>query len=75
MFAYMDLVEELNEALNDNGGEGDFTVNSYTLQKPMDDLRSALLGIICTYDPENPDFADVSLQFPKAIPLLNEEDE
>lgn len=57
--AYNRLCDKLNEATD---SKGVLDLDADDIQKEMDDLRMFLVGIACTYEEGNPDFADLSGQ-------------
>ena len=69
-YAYNRLCKTLDGEI-DNKGNIDIHVDD--IQRHMDDLRTFIVGIICTYDEGNPDFADISEGIDLAV--FNDEDE
>ncbi len=71
MLSYDRLCEKLNSHIRKEGQDttwlddfgyikkGTIVIDSETLQKEMDNIRSLIGSIACTYDPDNEDFKDV----------------
>jgi predicted MPP superfamily phosphohydrolase len=71
---YSALVKQLNAGLNSSNGEGMVVVSADDIQEIMDDLRSDLVGIGATHQPDDPDFICV-LEEGKTIPCFNPSEE
>jgi len=59
--AYKELVEVLNKNISeDHNGMNIVQIDISELQKPLDDLRTMLATIACTYDKLNEEFKDLT---------------
>jgi hypothetical protein len=72
--SYSCLVNELNISTDGSAVGNMVRVPADSIKDHLDDLRSALVGIACTYEPDNSDFQCV-LGEDQHIPLFNEADE
>ena len=78
MFSYDRLCERLNSHIRKEGQEtlwlddfgriekGTIVIDAESLQNEMENLRSLIGSIACTFEPENEDFKDV---YEEAYPL------
>jgi hypothetical protein len=67
--AYTNLVNTLNGSIND----GFVAVPAEDIQKDLDDLRMMLAGVLCTYQEDNEDFADLA-DHCDTMPCFNDEE-
>jgi len=78
LYSYQRLVNKLNEAkeerTKDGYDDGKICIYPDDIQKEMDELRSQLFGIACTYVEDNEEFKDVSEEVGK-ISWFNYEEE
>ena len=78
LYSYHRLVVKLNEAKTereeDGYDDGNLLIDPDYIQKEMDELRSQLFGIACTYVEGNEEFKDVSEEAGK-IDWFNYEEE
>ena len=69
--SYAALVKELNRHIDDDG-INDLQIED--ISDILDDLRSALVGIICTFETGNEDFK-VVLKDNEIVPIFNPKDD
>lgn len=65
----------LTEKLNKNIENGVITIDIEEIETLYDDLRMALICIAFSYNDGDPDFKDLSEEFPEDIPTLNPQEE
>ena len=70
---YSALVEKLNNALNSGNGKGMVVISAEEIKRNLDDLRSDLVAIGATYQPNDDDFKCIIGDEP--LPVFNEDPE
>jgi len=70
----VDAYGEVVKALKQGKDGHKITVELCWIERCLEDLRSALVGIACTYEEDNPDFAAI-LGGEEVLPVLCDDEE
>lgn len=63
----------LTDKLNQNIENGELRINVEEIENLYDDVRMALICIAFSFNEGDPDFKDLSEEFPEDIPALNQQ--